>query len=237
MYSPVTHIFSQHDHDAVRFHIEDTAALTVSPFWTPGWPDELEIALLDAVFTARAPYGGPGNGVRRVLSRWRAYRSLELHRREHLDDIGALANFQTCPEDLAEILGNRQRVSGNSTTKADAAARAAATLIALGVRTAADLDDHGDRRRAVTAITGVGSKTWECALFLVGRRTPDAIRYLVAFISDAVGREVDLSEASGLLGVAAETLGSETVVLEHAAWRYRRRFPLPPLPVPLSEVG
>ncbi len=55
--------------------------------WPAGWPREAEAALLDAIFAARATYGTPTSGVRRVVANWRA------HRKHELDDLGALAAF------------------------------------------------------------------------------------------------------------------------------------------------
>lgn len=232
MYSSVTHIFSQHDRDAIARHIEATAAQDYSPFWTTGWPSETEAALLDAVFSARATYGGTNTGVRRVVSRWRAYRNTD-----HLDDLAALASFTERPDALAEILGNRQRVAGNSTTKAEAVAKSAAVLVGCGVRAADQLFDADDQREAFTAVAGVGPKTWECALFLVGRRTLDALLHFVAFASDAVGRRVEGELAEHFLQLTAESMGAPHAALEHAVWRYQRRIgPAAPLPS-LSEAG
>ncbi|WP_338890790.1 hypothetical protein [Rhodococcus sovatensis] len=232
MYSSVTHIFSQHDRDAIAQHIESTAIQDNSSFWTAGWPNEVEAALLDAVFSARATYGGTDNGVRRVISRWRAYRSTD-----QLDDLTELASFIDRPDDLAEILDNRQRVAGNSTTKAEAVAKCADVLAGCGVRAADQLLDADDQREAVTAIAGIGPKTWECALFLVGRRTPDSLRHFVAYVSDAVGRRVEGELAEILLDLAAESMGAPHAALEHAVWRYQRRIgPAAPLPS-LSEAG
>ncbi len=107
--------------------------------WPAGWPREAEAALLDAIFAARATYGTPTSGVRRVVANWRA------HRKHELDDLGALAAFADAPDHLAEILDNRQRVPGNYTTKAEAAALAAAALIDAGITGSERI---GDGRRA-----------------------------------------------------------------------------------------
>ncbi len=225
MYSSVTHIFSHYDRGAVAEHIECTVRQSVSQAWAPGWPGEIEAALLDAVFSSRAPYGRPDTGVRRVITRWREYRnaafpdSIVL-----LDDLTALVDFGDRPDELAELLGNRQRVAGNSTTKAEAAVRAAATLSSLGVQSARHLADNDDHRAAVTAIAGIGDKTWECLLFVAGIRTVDARELLRSFASDAVGRELDASTTAALLESTAEMLGIRYPCLEHAAWRYQRRF-------------
>ncbi|MDJ0360636.1 hypothetical protein [Rhodococcus sp. H29-C3] len=232
MYSSVTHIFSRRDREALTAHIETCAAPSKSPYWNPGWPQEVEAALLDAVFSARATYGGPDTGVRRVVSRWRKYRQCES-----LDDPAALAALVDKPEELAEILGNRQRVAGNSTTKAECAARIATALTGLRVARAEDLIASDELRAAFTAIPGAGTKTWECALFLVGERTPDSLLHVIAFTSDAVGRTLDGESAEMLLAVTAESMNVERAALEHAVWRYQRRFPLPGQGAELKTAG
>lgn len=232
MYSSVTHIFSQRDCDAIASHIEYTAAQYFSPPWSAGWHGEIEAALLDAAFSARAPYGRPDTGVRRVVGRWRNYRQTT-----ELDDLQQLASFENRSSELAEILGNRQRVAGNSTTKAEAVIAAASALKAVGVRHAEDLHESEDQRRAFTGVRGVGTKTWECVLFLVGVRTPDALGQFSAFVSEAVGRDVDAEAARSLLEMTAHNKGLGPAGLEHAVWRHQRRSGPTPSRSSLSRTG
>ncbi len=93
------------------------------PHWNQGWPRESEAALLDAIFSSRAAYGTPKTGVRAVVDRWRTHRSVAAD--DRLDSLPALAAFTDRGDELATILGNRQRVPGNYFTKAEGAARAA----------------------------------------------------------------------------------------------------------------
>ncbi|MDJ0396286.1 hypothetical protein QMK17_23555 [Rhodococcus sp. G-MC3] len=221
----------EQDHQRFADHIEANTTASEPALWTPGWPEEVEAALLDAVFSARASYGGPETGVRRVVSRWRAHRGLD-----RLDDLGALVAFADRPDELAEILGNRQRVAGNSTTKAEAVLLTATALHNLGVRTTEDLDDDA-HRTAFTAVTGVGTKTWECVLFMAGRRTLDSLLHFIAFTSAGVGRTLSGAETEILMQVTAEDMGVELAALEHAVWRYQRRIPLPKPASPLRDAG
>ncbi|WP_072802630.1 hypothetical protein [Rhodococcoides yunnanense] len=232
MYSSVTHIFSQRDRDAVAAHVEATAARTMSTFSSNRWRDEIEAALLDAVFSARASYGGPETGVRRVIATWREYRGVD-----RLDDLTAFSAFADRPDELVSILGNRQRVAGNKITKAEAVVDIAAALIGLGVRHCNDLDDADDQRAAVTAVAGVGPKTWECVLFTAGAHTTDASELISGFVADALGRDIDRDTADVLLAATAESMGVDVRALEHSVWRYQRRLvPVTKRP-PLSEVG
>jgi hypothetical protein len=228
MYSQVTHIDSRRNDyrsvvEAVASRIEERAPRATSPFWFPGWRREIEAALLDAVYSARASYGGESSGVRRVVARWRAHRG-----GGSLDHLGSLASFVDDPDALAEILGNRQRVAGNATTKAEAAARAAAALIAAGATQTDDLADPWDEQLAVqydafTSITGIGDKTWECLLFLVGRRSQQDFELMTSFVSSAIGHEVDDCALLTLIGDAAASLDTDAASVEHALWRVLRR--------------
>lgn len=232
MYPSITHIFSQRDRSALAEHIESTAAQSFSPFWFVGWSGEIEASLLDAVFSARATYGGKENGVRRLISRWREHRGID-----RLDDLTALTTFADRPDDLAEILGNRQRVAGNSTTKAQAAIEIATVLVGFGVHSAEQLYDVDDQRAAVTAIAGVGPKTWEGIFYMCGLQTLDAYRLVTSFVSQALGRTVDGDLALWLLDIHSRSIGVEYHALEHAIWRYQRRIGPAAPRHSLSEAG
>lgn len=110
---------------ALLDHIDAELPRESWPHWTDGWPHEIEAALLDAAFSARATYGTPTTGVRAVITRWRD------HRGAPLDDLTALAAHADEPEGLLAVLNNRQRVPGNYTTKAQAVATAAHSLTEL----------------------------------------------------------------------------------------------------------
>ncbi|MBY6364303.1 hypothetical protein [Rhodococcoides corynebacterioides] len=197
-----------------------------SPFWFPGWRDA-EAALLDAVFSARASYGGPNTGVRGVVATWRA------HRQGRTDD---LAGFAACDGDgLAELLGNRQRVPGNRTTKAAAVVAAAAALTEAGVRSAADVTDTEQLRRAVVDVPGLGDRTWQCFLGALGVVTDDAAALVASFLREVTGASDDLDPTAvdGILGMIADELAVDVPTVRHALWRHQRvatgrRSPAPP---------
>ncbi len=103
------------------------------PQWPGGWPEQAELALIDAVLSIRTKYGWDADtGVRRSVALYRQHR-----RHERADDLAVLADFD--PEHLAELLQNRQRTSG--VLKAAAIVGAAKRLVAVGARHAADLQD------------------------------------------------------------------------------------------------
>lgn len=196
------------------------------PHWPPGWPDEIEAALLDAVFSARATYGTPTSGVRRVVARWRD------HRGGRLDDLTALAAFTDGTDRLTDILGNRQRVPGNYSTKADAAARAAAALVHAGVDSGGRLGDGRSAWEAVTTVPGLGTATWETFVLQLGLVGPAALDAVREFVREAVDQPpaTDMGVLR-LLAAAAESLGVPQTALLNAVWRSRRTRARAPKPV------
>ncbi|MDI9917447.1 hypothetical protein [Rhodococcus sp. IEGM 1379] len=204
---------------AVGF-IEGELPLAAWPHWNDGWQQEAEAAILDAIFSARAAYGTPSTGVRAVIAKWRDYRQSS----EPLDDLAALAAFADRGDELAIILGNRQRVPGNYSTKAEAAALAAAALIATGCTGSHDISDTDAHRDAVISVPGLGARTFELLLFLSGTLTAGSADLLTRFAAEAVGNEEPLStvDATAILTAAAQELGVSIATLTHAAWRYQR---------------
>lgn len=216
------------------------------PHWNQGWPRESEAALLDAIFSSRAAYGTPKTGVRAVVDRWRTHRSVAAG--EHLDSLSALAAFTDRGDELATILGNRQRVPGNYFTKAEGAARAAKALADAGCRCGADVEDTEGLRSAVVSVPGLGPRTFETLVFLSGKLTATSMDLLARFATEASSSEELLSstDAAELLVAVAEHLDVDVPTLTHAAWRYQRtaeqprrskKSTTPPAADPLAETA
>lgn len=157
------------------------------PHWNQGWPRESEAALLDAIFSSRAAYGTPKTGVRAVVDRWRTHRSVAAG--EHLDNLSALAAFTDRGDELATVLGNRQRVPGNYSTKAEGVARAAKALVDAGCRSSADVEDTESLRSAVVSVPGLGPRTFETLVFLSGKLSATSIDLLARFATEASSSE------------------------------------------------
>nr|WP_314144751.1 hypothetical protein [uncultured Rhodococcus sp.] len=230
MYSSVTDICTEDELDAMLLHIESSVPQSRSPHWTPGWRDESEVALLDAIFSARAPYGGPTSGVRAVVQRWRSHRG-----DNRLDDLTILAELTATPDLLVEILSNRQLVPGNSRTKGAAAAVAAQTLVSVGLSRSSDFEQHTEHQfEAFCAIPGLGETTWECMLMHLGVRTDTAAEHLRSFVADALeplhqnlAAEIADDRSPVILEAAAHALGADVASLEHAVWRYQHKLRRP----------
>ena len=186
--------------------------------WPGGWPGEIEAALLDAVFSIQARYGGPSTGVRSVVKRWRS------HRQEaSLDDLDALVAYSSRGDELVSILENHQQVPGRSATKAQAVASAASNLTALGIRHAADVDPARlDLRDAYRKVPGLGEVTWEYFLMLLGVPGVKADTMIQRFVTAALGPAIPAADCATLVKAVADRLDVSPTVLDHAIWSYQR---------------
>lgn len=214
-------IMSASDVHTLLAYIDD-ALPSERVHWPSGWPGEIEAALLDAVFSARATYGTPTSGVRRVVANWRAHRGGDL---DDLDDLTAVAAFVDTSDRLAEILGNRQRVPGNYTTKAEAAALAAAALVEAGVAGSARIGDGRIAREALASVPGLGATTWETFVLQLGLVGPVALDTIRQFVTEAMGpggTPVTETRALEVLADATEHLDVDPTALLGAVWRYGR---------------
>ena len=163
-----------------------------------GWPDQIEAALIDAIFSSNARYGGPESGVRQVVRRWQE----RVHPRR-ADDLTKLVSVPYA--ELARVLKNRQRVPGRSPDrprKADAVLDAARRLhVELGVRTAAemisaDASDGETSQEVFTRGYGLGPVTYSYFLMLLGTSGIKADRMIRGFLQRVVGlRDVGAEEA------------------------------------------
>lgn len=186
---------TSNDVDALRKAIEEKLPQPWSE-WPGGYPDEIEIALLDAVLSIRASYGRRHNGVRGTTARYR-----ESVGGGQLDDLTRLAGYDA--ESLATILQNDQQTSGRS--KASAAIEAASNLVTAGVKHAADLDPDA-HKRAYTSVHGLGKVTWEYFTMLLGKPGVKADTWVTRWVSEQVGRSLTSDEAGALVREAAGRL-------------------------------
>ena len=190
--------------------------------WPGGWPGEAEAALLDAVLSIQAVYGGPDTGVRAAVGRWRQHRE-----GVPLDDLDALASI--APEDLAGVLHNRQRLSGGR-LKAEAVVEAAAKLTEAGLRSSADLDAGSSQyRNAYSSVRGLGTVTWDYLCMLLGVDGVKADVWVVRFVARALDADKggppptrDPAYCGELLRLAAAELQVPATQLDHAVWAYMR---------------
>lgn len=200
----------------------DHIKLTLPPTWTPwpgGRPGQVEAALIDSVLSIRAAYGRAADdgraatGVHRSIDRYAAANAAPL------DDLERLAAMD--PAHLAELLGNQQKTAQR--TKASAIVEAAANLVAVGVRRAADVQvDDPAQMHAWTKVKGLGSVTWKYFAMLLGAPGVKADTWIIRFVRQALGRPVDAKTAERLVKKAATEFGKSATELDHAIWAHAR---------------
>jgi hypothetical protein len=100
------HAMTRDDAAALRSHIDSTIGAS-SAGWPGGWPGNIELALIDVIFSVRARYGDRARmtGVYGAVSRWRE------HRRGQADDLHVLA---ATPEVEVRGITNAGRLAGRS---------------------------------------------------------------------------------------------------------------------------
>lgn len=230
-----------HEIDRVVEHVKATIGTTVEPH-PGGWPEQSELALIDAVFSARAVYGTPSSdgrtatGVHRVLDHWRSLRS-----GSPLDDLAALIRCidEAGPTSLAEV--NGQRVPGTDPERLSkwAAVRSvAADLVEAGYGSARRIVEAARSDRAkhlkstFTKTKGVGGVTFDYFVVLLGVPGVKADTMIRAFVDEALREDVPrgagdetrvtASQASQLLSEVARRLELNESALDHAVWLHQR---------------
>jgi hypothetical protein len=182
--------------------------------WPGGWPGEIEAALLDAVFSARARYGSrtKGSGVFGVVTRWREEQG------GRADDLHRLASA-----DEAELrrITNNGRLSGRS--KAAVVIDAAGALVGAGVVHAEDLPARmSDARAAYLSVKGCGPVTWSYFRMLLGFEDVKPDTWVMRFVRDAAPGVASTEAARELVHEVAALMGVSPTDLDHAIWRYQR---------------
>ncbi|TQJ08024.1 hypothetical protein [Lapillicoccus jejuensis] len=201
------------DVDILMTYVTETVG-TNPQGWPGGWPDEIEAAVIDTVFSIRARYGdrGRGTGVIGVVDRWRS------HRGGTADDLDVLARDD--PQSVRSVLRNDAKVAGRP--KADVVQDVARSFTAMGIRHAEDLRrDPVAAKQAYLSVHGCGPVTWAYLRMLCDLDDVKADTWVVRFVRDKVPGAPP-SEASRLVKAVASTLGVDAYRLDHAIWAYRR---------------
>lgn len=193
--------------------------------WPGGWPGDIETALVDSIFSARAVYRSRnGAGVHRQVVEWRSAR-----RRQSSSTTSLAREISTAtPTKWATSFGNSQHSPGRPASapggpsKAAAVLEAARALEAEGVITADDITDENAARvkRALRSVAGVGYATTNYFLMLLGRPGVKPDRMVHRFLTDATGSGWSDSAAEDLVNAVAEVLDVSAAALDHAIWSY-----------------
>lgn len=182
--------------------------------WPGGWNQEIELALIDAVFSVRARYGSRSKrtGVYGAVTRWRE------HRDGPADDLPVLA---TTSESKLRAITNAGKLAKR--TKAQVVIDAAQALVEAGVVHAADFKDRqAEARAAYRAVKGCGPVTWAYFRMLLGEEDVKPDTWVTRFVQDKLPQVDNPAEVSRLVHAVASELRVDAHMLDHAIWRYRR---------------
>jgi hypothetical protein len=184
-----------------------------------GWPDDADLALVDAVLSTRANYDST------VLPRVRRWRDSP----ERGEAAGRLSALTEAGHDrLAGCLQNNQFVPGRSPhrlRKVDAILDVAGRLLGEGLDTPDQLRAAADRdgnalRRCVQVTPGVGVAQSSYFLMLLGVQGIKADTLVTAWVEDALGRDgLSPRQIEEIVTRAATKLGLAPIAVDYAIWR------------------
>jgi hypothetical protein len=202
--------------------------------WPGGWAGDIEAALVDAVFSARAVYRSK-NG-RGVYANVAARRERRGRSAWSLDQL--IAEIDGAGVDAwAGAFGNRQHSptrppsAPGGPSKAAAVREAAEALRTAGISTAADIGpaNTGTVQEVLRAVPGIGAGTANYFLMLLGAPGVKPDRMVHGFLRDAAGHAFSGPQAESVVTAAAGHVGVPPHVLVHAIWRCEtRRAAAPP---------
>ena len=194
--------------------------------WPGGWPDDIESALVDAVFSARAVYrSGYGRGIYASVVAWQ-------HRRKRctysLDALLAEIDAAGVPG-WTDSFGNHQVAPRRPTTaplgrsKAAALREAAWTLRQENINAAGHVTTVNAAmvKLALLSVPGIGYATVNYFLMLLGVPGIKPDRMIHRFLQDATGHPFTNTHAEQVLRAAAELLRAEPHEFDHAIWGYQ----------------
>ena len=187
-----------------------------------GWPDQIGIALVDAVYSIQADYlaKDPTKG---VLNRVRAFRSAYPEAANDLERLCSLGE-----QAIREVMGNGKSAGRY---KSVCVAEAAENFLALDppVKNASHLHAlNPDHKRAYTAVKGLGWVTYEYLTMLLGQPGIKADTMICRFVDTALTEAglapVDAHAARRLVE-AVQVAAYPHIELhhfDHAIWLHQR---------------
>jgi hypothetical protein len=197
--------------------------------WPGGYPDRLDLALVDAVMSIRFRYGrerkdGTWTGARGAVLRYARHS-------EHVAPSEKIRHLATQDPVALEKVLNRQKVHGGK-TKALAIVEAAESFRSAGITEPGHLKTHDDdHRKLYTDVAGLGPVTWEYLTMLLNHDGVKADSWITEFVGRAIGRRVSSEGAGGLVKEAARKLGVDEKTLDHAIWSHASTTGLKNMPL------
>jgi hypothetical protein len=207
-------------------HVRRTVGRPVAwSAWPGGWPDDIEAALVDSVFSARAVYHSKwGRGIYPKVVSWANGRDrTSFSLKELLTEIDAVGVSA-----WALLLGNEQlsprrpASAPEGSSKAATVRQAAALLTENGISAAAQITATNavTVKQTLRAVPGIGYATVNYFLMLLGAPGVKPDRMIHRFLKDATGHGFTNAEAERTISIAAQTLGVQPQELDHVIWRF-----------------
>jgi len=209
-------------------HVAKTIGLEPDswPSRPQGYPDRIEAALIDSVFSLRAVYGTSRSvGPRAVVQRWQEAVSRPLNSlRQLVADVDGLGG----PDEFRRVLKHDGVAVPNAPdkpSKALAVYDSSVALARVGVDTADDArkmrsEAEKELLRAIRAGRGVGLQAATYFLMNLGVPGVKADVMVKKFVSDALGEDVSEREAADLVSASAALLAVDLIHLDHAIWMH-----------------
>jgi hypothetical protein len=194
--------------------------------WPGGWPGDIESALVDSVFSARARYKTKNAlGIYARMLTWQATRGRQAYSLPAL-----LAEIGSDVDGWAKRFGNCQHSPGRPVSapfgpmKAATVREAAEALARHGVTTAQQItaSNADDVWKVLLSVPGVGYATANYFLMLLGVPGVKPDTMIKRFLADAAGHKFTDAEAERVVRAAAQQLGVQPHKLDHAIWSFER---------------
>ncbi|MHA7263460.1 hypothetical protein ACX80W_09695 [Arthrobacter sp. TMN-37] len=203
--------------------------------WPGGWPGQVGMALVDAVYSIRATYRTT-NPEKGVLGR------VKIFRETYPDAAKDLKSLQSLGEEpIRGIMGNGKT---GGRYKSECIIEAAENFLSLDrpVRRTTDLCERDpNHRRAYTRVKGLGIVTYEYFTMLLGKPGIKADRMIRGFVDSAIaGQGLPAVDAQTARRIVQKVHASghsqiELQKFDHAIWIYQRDLLRNFRTVPLSE--
>lgn len=193
----------------------------------PGYPGQVEAALIDAVFSLRAVYGQSSSvGPRAVVERWRRVVDRPLDSlRSLVDDVDRMGGPGEFPRVLKHD-GVAVPSAPDRPSKALAVYTSASALVDAGVIDASDavkMRSTEPKRllRAVQTGRGVGPQAATYFLMNLGQPGVKVDVMVKRFVHDGLNYALPDHDVAELVASAAKRLDADVIRLDHAIWKYQ----------------
>jgi hypothetical protein len=213
----------------VREHVGETIGEdpTLWTKWPGGWRGDIESALIDAVFSARAIYRSKwGRGISRKMADWQVRRNEQRSAFsldaliDEIDAVGVDAWARTFGN--SQPSPNRRENAPGGPSKTATVREAADKLRKAGINIADDInaDSAATTKTKLRSVSGIGYATANYFLMLLGVPGIKPDRMIHRFLKEATGHSFTDAYAEQVLRAVAAQFSVQAHELDHAIWRY-----------------